>query len=77
MLGLTQDKARRDFPAEQFPDWTALLAHWKSSVQAIAREVRGGEAAVRFSDEKDMEYCEVKPLLRLPERRLLFERVAE
>jgi len=74
VLGISQDKARKDFSAEQFPDWKALLAHWQSSVQAIAREVRGGEAAVRFNDEKDMEYCEVKPLLRLPERKLLFER---
>lgn len=76
VLGLTQDKARKDFPAEQFPAWSALLAHWQSSVRAIAREVRSGTAAVRFSDEKDMEYCEVKPLLRLPERKLLFERDA-
>ncbi len=74
VLGLAQDKARKDFSVEQFPDWPALLAHWQSSVQAIAREVRSGEAAVRFSDEKDLEYCEVKPLLRLPERKLLFER---
>lgn len=77
VLGLTQDKARKDFPAGQFPDWPALLVHWQTSVQAIAREVRSGEAAVRFSDENEMEYCEVKPLLRLPERKLLFERESE
>lgn len=76
VAGLTQDKARKDFPAERFPDWPGLVAHWKSSVEAIAREVRGGEAAVRFSDEKDLDYCEVRPLLRLPERKLLFERGA-
>jgi exodeoxyribonuclease-5 len=77
VLGLGQDKSRKDFSAEQFPDWEALLAHWQSSVQAIAREVKAGEAAVRFGDEKDMEYCEVKPLLRLPERKLLFERMEQ
>ncbi|OIQ75699.1 PD-(D/E)XK nuclease superfamily protein [mine drainage metagenome] len=71
---LAEDKSRRDFPAERFPDWPALLAHWQSSVQAIARELRAGDAAVRFSDEKDMEYCQLKPLLRLPERKLLFDR---
>ncbi len=72
--GLQEDKARKDFPEQRFPTWDALVAHWKSSVEAIAREVRQGEAAVRFSEEKDLEYCDVKPLLRLPERKLLFER---
>jgi len=77
VLGLDQDKSRKDFSEEEFPDWVALLAHWHSSVQAIAREVSTGEAAVRFVDEQEMEYCEVKPLLRLPERKLLFERMTQ
>jgi exodeoxyribonuclease-5 len=29
---------------------------------------------VRFENEDDLEYCEVKPLLRLPERKLQMER---
>ena len=38
------------------------------------RELKAGEAAVKFDDEKLLAYCEVLPLLRLPERRLQFER---
>ncbi len=59
-----------------FNDWTALLTHWKSSIEAIAQEIKNGEAAVRFKDEKDLAYCEVMPLLRIPERKLQFERYA-
>ena len=58
----------------EFTDWEHLLTHWKTSIEAVAEEVRNGEAAVRFSDEKDLAYCEVLPLLRLPERKLQFER---
>lgn len=58
----------------QFPDWPSILAHWKTSITAIARAVKVGDAAVRFDDEKQLAYCEVLPLLRLPERQLQFER---
>lgn len=57
-----------------FSDWQHLLLHWKTAIEAIATEVRQGEAAVRFNDENALMYCEVTPLLRLPERKLQFER---
>ncbi|WP_371323526.1 PD-(D/E)XK nuclease family protein [Dechloromonas sp. ZY10] len=66
--GLSDGK-QRIFPRESFPDWPSVLAHWHERLHAIAREVRAGEAGVVFSDEKLLQYCEVKPLLRLPERR--------
>ena len=59
-----------------FSDWASLLTHWKSSIEAIAQEIKSGEAAVRFNDEQALAYCEVLPLLRLPERKLQFERFA-
>lgn len=59
---------------EGFSDWQSLLMHWKASIEAIAEELKGGESAVRFSDENELMYCEVLPLLRLPERKLQFER---
>jgi probable DNA repair protein len=78
--GVSQD----DFDAEaskrkpkfiqQFNDWQSLLAHFKTSIEAIAEEIKSGEAAVKFNDEKALSYCEVLPLLRLPERQLQFER---
>jgi exodeoxyribonuclease-5 len=33
--------------------------------------VKAGAAGVAFVDEKALQYCEVLPLLRLPERRRL------
>jgi len=62
---------------QDFTDWQQLLEHWKSAIEAIAAELREGEAAVCFSDENELLYCEVKPLLRLPERKLQFERQQE
>jgi exodeoxyribonuclease-5 len=49
-------------------DWPAVLAQWREAIAAVAREIRKGEAGVRFVDEKALQYCEVLPLLRLPER---------
>ena len=50
-------------------DWPAQLHRWQEAVMALAAEVLDGEAAVLFSDELDLRYCEVLPLLRLPEVR--------
>ncbi len=57
-----------------FDDWQALLAHWYVSLTNIALEINAGEASVSISNEADLLYCEVKPLLRLPERLLQYER---
>ena len=59
---------------DSFSDWQTLLNHWKASIEAIASEIKMGEAAIQFEDEKQLNYCEVLPLLRLPERQLQFER---
>ena len=68
------EEARKRFPEEQFPNWGSLLDHWRLSLEALAAEIRSGEAAVRFTHEKDLDYCDVKPLLRLHERKLQLER---
>lgn len=68
------EEARKLFGADKFPEWNDLLQHWCHSLEAIADEIKAGEAAVRFKDEDDLAYCEVKPLLRLPERKLQLER---
>jgi probable DNA repair protein len=62
---------------QQFASWQGLLKHWQASIEAIAHEIKTGEAAVKFDDESDLAYCEVTPLLRLPERQLQFERFKE
>ncbi|HAJ72269.1 MAG TPA: DNA helicase, partial [Methylophilaceae bacterium] len=59
---------------QQFSDWQSLLVHFKTSIEMIATEIKAGEASVKFSDKNALSYCEVLPLLRLPERQLQFER---
>ena len=58
---------------KDFADFDALILHWQQSLTAIAREIKSGVASVKFENETDLTYCEVKPLLRLPERALQFE----
>jgi len=69
VAGIDEDKARKLFGEQDFPDWDAVLRHWRDAVAEIAREIRAGEASVRFADENDLKYCEVLPLLRLAEHR--------
>ncbi|MDD5248993.1 MAG: PD-(D/E)XK nuclease family protein [Rhodocyclaceae bacterium] len=69
VAGLADKGGRRRFDAGQFPDWPSLLDHWRRAIAEIAGEVRDGVAAVVFEKEAALEHCEVKPLLRLAERR--------
>lgn len=61
-------QARKLFNAEQFPDWQSVLTHWETAVYKVAEEVCAGDASVRYMNDKDLMYCDVKPLLRLAER---------
>ncbi|MCL2525276.1 MAG: PD-(D/E)XK nuclease family protein [Betaproteobacteria bacterium] len=65
------DGRQKIFDAADFPDWIAVVTHWRERLHAIAREVREGRAGVVFAEEKDLQYCDALPLLRLPERRRL------
>lgn len=72
---MNSKKGRKLFPESDFPDWRSVIAHWKVSIENIARELKRGDAAVRVTDERKLTYCEVLPILRLPERLLQYERV--
>lgn len=61
------------FDPEQFPDWPSVLAHWRTQITRTAQSLKAGDAAVIFESEQDLGYCDVLPLLRLPERQLQFE----
>ncbi len=74
--GIGDDKQKIFDPAE-FPDWIAVITHWRERLHAIAGEVKAGVAGVCYADEKDLQYCEVLPLLRLPERRRLLAAAGE
>jgi exodeoxyribonuclease-5 len=81
--GVTEDNFKEEVTKRKpafikvFTDWQSLLMHWKSSIESIAQEIKSGESAVKFTDENELIYCDVKPLLRLPERKLQFERFQE
>lgn len=80
-IGISEEnfisEAKKKLPAglQKFEHWLQCLAHWKVSIEAMAQEIKAGESAVRFDDEKLLVYCEVLPLLRLPERKVQFERI--
>ena len=61
-------KARKIFDSTRFPDWPHVLGHWRQAVESIAAEVCRGDASVRFENDKDLMFCDVRPLLRLAER---------
>lgn len=74
--GLLPKVARVPHPADipAAVAWQALLGSWKTRLEILAEEIRQGEAAVCYEDERALAYCEVLPLLRLTERRLQFEK---
>jgi exodeoxyribonuclease-5 len=68
-----ENKGRKLFSAEDFPDWPSIIRHWKMSITNTAKALQIGDARVQFDNEKQLNYCEVLPLLRLAERQLQFE----
>lgn len=69
----TLEKSRTN-SFKRFESWDALIAHWEHSLVSIANEIRSGLASVTYANESDLEYCDVRPLLRLPERQVQFEK---
>ncbi|MES2501562.1 MAG: PD-(D/E)XK nuclease family protein [Pseudomonadota bacterium] len=67
------DDLKNSSSFKDFDSFEALILHWQQSLTAIAQEIKAGVANVKFEKEADLLYCEVKPLLRLPERALQFE----
>jgi len=65
---------RKAFDEVNFPDWKSIIQHWKSSITSTAISLKNGDAAVTFESESQLSFCDVTPLLRLPERQLQFER---
>lgn len=57
-----------------FADWEGMKQHWQQAILNIVAEIKAGVAPVVFSRLSDLTYCDVRPLLRIPERQLQFER---
>ena len=60
-----------------FQSWDELLGFWKCRIQDTVKSYKEGNAAVQYVRDKDMAYCHVKPILRLPERTLQFEQIKQ
>ena len=71
------DQQRKRYAEDEFPDWTALRRLWAERISEVAREVKDGTAAVVFDKESDIQYCDVRPLLRVAERKAQFDESAE
>jgi exodeoxyribonuclease-5 len=71
------DGQRKRYAADEFPDWTALRRLWAQRITEVANEVRDGVAAVVFANENDIEYCQVRPLLRVAERQQQFDEAGD
>ncbi|MGJ8620485.1 MAG: PD-(D/E)XK nuclease family protein [Methylophilaceae bacterium] len=67
-------RGRKVFDEATFPHWQSIVKHWKSSISATAISLKNGDAAVKFDNESQLAFCDVTPLLRLPEWQLQFER---
>jgi len=61
------------FNEEQFPDWDSVITFWRNKIKATALSLKEGNAKVTIADDDHLNYCEVKPILRVAERELQFE----
>ena len=53
--------------------WESLVSSWHEQIFTIASKYLDGESKVTFTNEKDLEYCNVKPILRLGDKKRQFE----
>ncbi len=67
-------RGRKVFDEASFPNWQSIIQHWKQSITETAVRIKNGDAAVKFKHESELAFCDITPLLRLPERQLQFER---
>ena len=68
----------KDTPASiLYKSWDELLDFWKCRIHDAIKGYEEGNAAVQYARDKDMAYCHVKPILRLPERILQFEQTKQ
>lgn len=52
------------FNKENFPTWQSVLNHWQSCLTQLANDFSAGNAALTFKKDSDLNYCDLKPLLR-------------
>ena len=60
-------------PNSSINSWEKLKTMWSKLINKTAEEYINGYAAIKFKDIKNLKYCNVKSILRLPERTFQFE----
>lgn len=68
-------RGKKVFEETDFPDWQSIITHWRTRITETAVSLKSGDAAVVFENENQLAFCDVAPLLRLPERQLQFEKL--
>ena len=80
-IGIGRDRGLlqgiKDATATEYKSWDNLIGFWKYRIDEASKSYESGNAAIKFTREKDMAYCQVKPILRLPERILQFEQTKQ
>jgi len=80
-IGIGRDRGLlpgiKDAATIEYQSWDDLIGFWKCRIDEASKSYESGNAAIKFSREKDMAYCLVKPILRLPERILQFEQTKQ
>ena len=80
-IGIGRDRGLlqgiKDATAIEYQSWDDLIGFWKYRIDEASKSYESGNAAIKFTREKDMAYCQVKPILRLPERILQFEQTKQ
>ena len=80
-IGIGRDRGLlpgiKDAATIEYQSWDDLIGFWKCRIDEASKSYESGNAAIKFSREKDMAYCQVKPILRLPERILQFEQTKQ
>ena len=61
--------------SDSIKNWHDLKLQWEEIIKTTADSYLKGECAVQFNEKTDFTYCQILPLLRLPEKKYQFEKL--
>lgn len=82
LLGVTSDEKititktfNGKIDSDSIKNWHDLKLQWEEIIKTTADSYLKGECAVQFNEKTDFTYCQILPLLRLPEKKYQFEKL--
>ena len=82
LLGVTSDEKititktfNGKIDSDSIKNWHELKLQWEEIIKTTADSYLKGECAVQFNEKTDFTYCQILPLLRLPEKKYQFEKL--